>query len=284
MTSEGRLAGRRVVVTGASRGIGAGVAERFAAEGASLVLVARTLETHDHLPGSLEETQTRCERYGAKVALLAVDLSDADDRARIIPFATEAMAGPVDVIVNNAAAAIYHPMADYALKRRRLTFEVNVQAPFDLLQAALPGMRERGAGWIVNVSSATSVYKPGTATDPVEPGRQNSTMGVYGASKAALDRLSFAFAQELWGTGVRINVVAPKSAVLTEGAAALMGDTLDPSTIEPVEAMAEAILWLATCGEEMTGGIYRSLDLLAEHGVRVMSLDGARPHGAAPTA
>jgi len=130
---------------------------------------------------------------------------------------------------------------------------------------------------VVNVSSATASYQPGTAARRAEPGGQNSTMGVYGASKAALDRLSFAFAQELWGTGIRVNVVAPRSAVLTEGAAALMGDTLDPSTIEPVEAMAEAILLLSTGPEEMTGGTYRSLDLLAAHDVPVMSLDGSRP-------
>ena len=278
MTGQGRLAGRRVIITGASRGIGAGVAERFAAEGAALALVARTLDRHDHLPGSLEETRARCERHGATVNTIVADLGDEADRARVVPGAADALGGPVDVIVNNAAAAIYQPMVGYSLKRRRLTFEVNVHAPFDLLQAALPGMQETGAGWVVNVSSATAVYKPGTATQPVEPGRQNSTMGVYGASKAALDRLSFAFAQELWGTGVRVNVVAPKSAVLTEGAAALMGDSLDPSTIEPVEAMAEAILWLSTCPEESTGGIYRSLDLLAEEGVRVMTLDGSRLH------
>ena len=138
-------------------------------------------------------------------------------------------------------------------------------------------MRELGAGWVVNVSSATAVYQPGTAAKAPQPGRQNSTMGVYGASKAALERLSFAFAQELWGTGVRVNIVAPKSAVLTEGAAALMGDTLDPSTIEPVEAMAEAILVLATGPEELTGGACRSLDLLAAHDIRVMGLDGKRP-------
>ena len=282
MTSNGRLAGRRVIVTGASRGIGAGVAERFAAEGASLALAARTFDHHDHLPGSLEQTRARCELHGAEVVVIVADLGDEADRARIVPEAVEKLGGPVDVIVNNAAAAMYQPMIGYSLKRRRLTFEVNVHTPFDLLQAALPGMQESGAGWVVNVSSATAVYQPGTATEPVEPGRQNSTMGVYGASKAALDRLSFAFAQELWGTGVRVNVVAPKSAVLTEGAAALMGDSLDPSTIEPVEAMAEAILWLSTCPEDVTGGIYRSLDLLAEHGVEVMTLDGSRPHGTEP--
>jgi citronellol/citronellal dehydrogenase len=270
-----RLDGRRVLITGASRGIGAGVAERFAAEGAALALVARTLHSHEHLPGSLKLTQRRCETYGARVVPVVADLSDADDRTRIVPEAADALGGPVEVIVNNAAAAIYDPVTEFTLKRRRLTFEVNFHAPSDLIQAALPGMRAQGEGWVVNVSSATASYQPGKAARPAEPGRQNSTMGVYGASKAALDRLSFAFAQELWGTGIRINVVAPKSAVLTEGAAALMGDTLDPSTIEPVEAMAEAILLLSTGPEEMTGGTYRSLDLLAEHDVPVMSLNGS---------
>lgn len=268
--SQQLLAGRRAVVTGASRGIGAAVAERFASEGAAVALVARTLNSHDHLPGSLREVRARCDRYGGLTETIVADLSDGDDRARIVPDAARALGGPIDVIVNNAAAAIYQPMTDYSLKRRRLTFEVNVHAPFDLLQAALPGMRELGAGWIVNVSSATAVY---------QPGRQDPTMGVYGASKAALDRLSLAFAQELReGTGVRLNVVAPKSAVLTEGAAALMGDTLDPSTIEPVEAMTEAILFLACAPADMTGGTYRSLDLLAAHDVTVQTLDGTRPY------
>jgi NAD(P)-dependent dehydrogenase (short-subunit alcohol dehydrogenase family) len=254
------------------------VAERFAAEGAALVLVARTVDRHDHLQGSLEETAARCARHGAVVEVLAADLADGEDRARVVPVAQELLGGAVDVLVNNAAAAIYQPMVDYPLKRRRLTFEVNVHAPFDLLQAALPGMLEAGQGWVVNVSSGTATYDPASIGRPAERGRQTSYMGVYGASKAALDRLGFAFASELWGTGVRVNTVAPKSAVLTEGAAALMGDNLDPALIEPVEAMAEAILLLATCPPDVTGGTYRSLDLLASQGREVMSLDGRSPH------
>jgi NAD(P)-dependent dehydrogenase (short-subunit alcohol dehydrogenase family) len=277
MTSP-RLAGRRAVITGASRGIGAAVAERFSAEGAAVALVARTRDRHDHLPGSLKETQERCYRYGSQVELIVADLGDAADRARIIPEATRALGGPTDIIVNNAAAAIYHPLSDYSLKRRRLTFEVNVHAPFDLLHAALPAMKDRGSGWVVNLSSATATYQPGTADRPTVPGRQNATMGVYGASKAALERLTFAFAQELWGTGIRVNAVAPKSAVMTEGTAALMGDSIDPDLIEPVEAMAEAILLLATGPKELTGGSFRSLELLAEQGIAVMSLDGRARH------
>ncbi len=274
----GRLTGRRAIITGASRGIGAGVAERFAAEGAAVVLVARTVDIHEHLPGSLKETAARCARYGGLVETIAADLGDGEDRKRIVPEAAERLGAPVDILVNNAAAAIYQPMLDYPLKRRRLTFEVNVHAPFDLLQAALPAMLGTGEGWVVNVSSATASYDPSSIGRPAKRGRQTSHMGVYGASKAALDRLSFAFASELWDSGVRVNAVAPKSAVLTEGAAALMGDSLDPALIEPVEAMAEAILLLATCPPGMTGGTYRSLDLLAEHAREVMSLDGRTPH------
>jgi NAD(P)-dependent dehydrogenase (short-subunit alcohol dehydrogenase family) len=265
---------RRAVITGASRGIGAGIAERFAAEGAAVALVARTLDAHDHLPGSLRATAERCAGYGGAVELIVADLADGDDRATIIDRAATALGGPVDVLVNNAAAAIYQPVASYPLKRRRLTFEVNVHAPFDLLQAALPAMTEMGAAWVVNISSATAVYDPASLGRPAPAGRQNSTMGVYGASKAALDRLTFAFADELAGTGIRINTVAPKSAVLTEGAAALMGDRLDPALIEPLESMVEAVLFLATGPADLTGGTYRSLDLLADHRVDVRGLDG----------
>ena len=69
---------------------------------------------------------------------------------------SEVFGGPIDILVNNAAAAIYQPLIDFPLKRRRLIFEVNVHAPMDLAQAVLPGMIERGEGWIVNVSSATA--------------------------------------------------------------------------------------------------------------------------------
>ena len=276
--AQGILSGRRAVITGASRGIGAGVAERFAAEGAAVALVARTLDRHDHLSGSLEQTAARCAVHGGPVEVIVADLADGDDRARIVPEATQRLGGPVDVLVNNAAAAIYQPMKDYSLKRRRLTFEVNVHAPFDLLQAALPGMEQLGAGWVVNISSATSRYDPDTLGQAAARGRQTSTMGVYGASKAALDRLSFAFAQELLDAGVRINVVAPQSAVLTEGTVALMGDNLDPALIEPMESMAEAVLLLAAGPPGLTGGTYRSLDLLARHGTTVMQLDGRQPY------
>ena len=151
-----RFLGRRAIVTGASRGIGAGVAERLAAEGAAVALVARTVEQHDRLSGSLQETADRLAGYSVSVALVPVDLSDPEARAQVIEKASERLDGPIDILVNNAAAAMYGEVADMPLKRRRLLFELNVHAPLDLAQAAIPAMRAEREGWIANVSSATA--------------------------------------------------------------------------------------------------------------------------------
>jgi NAD(P)-dependent dehydrogenase (short-subunit alcohol dehydrogenase family) len=276
--SNGLLEGKTALVTGASRGIGAAVAERFAAEGARVAVVARTREKDPELPGSLVETMDRCRSHGAEVAMIVADLADTDSRSKVVAEAARVLGGPVDILVNNAAAAVYLPLADYPLESRRAMFEVNLHAPLDLIQAALPDMIGRGAGWVVNISSSTAEYDRGTDGQPPGPGGLSPTLAVYAASKAALNRLSYALAQELRGTGVRVNCVLPRSAVLTEGMAALFGSNLDPKHLEPLETMVEAILLLARCPETMTAGTFRSLALLDATGTKVMSLDGKTPH------
>jgi citronellol/citronellal dehydrogenase len=101
------------------------------------------------------------------------------------------------------------------------------------------------------------------------------TVGAYGASKAALNRLTNALAVELWGTGVRVNTIEPKAAVMTEGAAVVAGDQLVPSLLEPMETMVEATVALCDCPVERTGAIHSSIALLAELGIEVRSLDGS---------
>ncbi len=273
MVTQGkRFAGRRALVTGASRGIGAGIAQRLAAEGADVAITARTLDRHPTLPGSLEETAARLARYGGKVALVVADMADGEDRARIVPEAADALGGPIEILVNNAAGAIYQPLADYPLRRRRVIFEVNVHGPIDLAQAAIPSMVERGEGWIVNLSSGSARH---TAGPPFDAGFSGSTIGVYGASKAALNRLTNALALELYGTGVRVNTVEPRAAVLSEGADALVGEKLRPDQIETMEEMVEAVVALCDCDADRTGRVHVSLDLIEELGLQVMGLDAS---------
>ena len=268
----GRFKGRRAVVTGASRGIGAAIAERLAAEGADVVITARTLEKHDHLAGSLKETAARLSGYGTNVAMVVADLTDEVDRARVIPEAVDALGGPVEILVNNAAAAIYQPLADFPLRRRRLIFEANVHAPFDLAQAVVPGMRDAGEGWIVNVSSATARLWDGP---PFRLGVQGATTSIYGASKAALNRLTNGLAAELHGTGIRVNTVEPRAAVMSEGAAELVGGQLRPDQIESMEEMVEGVVALCDCPVDVTGRVTVSLDLIADWGLTVHGLDGS---------
>ena len=268
----GRFEGRRALVTGASRGIGAAVAERLAAEGAAVAVTARSLHEDGRLPGSLTATAARLERHGGDVALVVADLANEEDRARIVPEAVEALGGPIDVLVNNAAAAIFQPTVDFPLRRRRLVFEVNVHAPLDLAQAVLPAMQAAGRGWIVNVSSRSAARRVGPPF-VLRPG--GADQAIYGASKAALNRLTNGLAVEVYGTGVRVNTVEPRSAVLTEGAAELVGPTLQPDEVESMEEMVEAVVALADCPEDVTGQCAVSLDLIAAWGLTVRGLDGA---------
>ena len=261
------------MVTGASRGIGAGIAERLAAEGAALVITARTLDHHPKLAGSLQETAARLERYGGRFEVVVADLADGDDRTRIVPEAEAALGGPIEILVNNAAAAVYQPLIDFPLRRRRLIFEVNVHAPIDLAQAVLPGMIARGEGWVVNVSSGSARLAEGP---PVMTSSVATTIGVYGASKAALNRFTNAFALVLWDSGVRINTIEPARAVMSEGAEAHIGGSISEDRTESMETMVEATIALCDCDVDRTGRVHVSQDLIDELGLTVMTLDGTR--------
>ena len=267
----GRFNGRNVVVTGASRGIGASIAERFAAEGANVVITARTLDQHDHLAGSLRETARRCARFGSTVVPIVADLASGDDRARVVPESEVALGGPIDILVNNAAAGIHHSSASMSLKHRRIMFEVNFHGPIDLAQAVIPSMRARGDGWIINLSSGGARLTPGP---PFPPSVMGTTNGAYGATKAALNRYTNVLAVELHGTGIRINTLEPDRPVATEGAIAHLGDRIDAELYNPVEVIVEAAVALAECGPDLTGRVCIDQPLLDELGVAVRTLDG----------
>ena len=208
------------------------------------------------------------------MAIVSADLTDGDDRARIVPAAVELLGGPIDILVNNAAAAMYAQPSEMPLKRRRITFEVNVHAPLDLAQAVAPGdaRARRGVD-----RERVERHRPST-----RPGRRSawrvlpSTTGMYGASKAALNRETNALAHELWGRGIRVNTVEPRAAVMSEGAEVLAGHVIRDDQKESMEEMVEAAVYLCDCDESSTGAVHVSLDLIADRSLTVMTLDGSR--------
>ena len=265
----GALDGRVALVTGASRGIGRAIARRFSAEGAAVVLNASRIGRHGDLAGTLEEAVSEIQAAGGKAAALVADLTDAEARMGLIERAGEAF-GPIDVLVNNAAGAKMRLPSESTTEERRFMFDLNVNAPVDLAQKAIPEMKARGRGWILNISSATS-------TQPTVPYRDSKLaaliIGPYGASKAALDRYTQALAHEVAEHGIFVNAMAPVAIVLTQGADYVREIARkNPDMVEPVEMMAEAALEL--CTGRHVGRVVFSRHLVHEVGRKVRSLDG----------
>ena len=262
---NGVLANRVAVVTGASRGIGEALAKRYAMEGARVVVSARTVNKDDHyLPGTIVETVERIKAAGGEALAVRADLAIADDRQRLIS-ETEAAFGPVDILVNNAAITYFIPVSEFPEKRFRLMMDVQVWAPFELTQLVLPGMRERGRGWILNISSHAAIHPEATVE-----GRGGT---VYGMCKAALERFTTGLAQEMYDENIAANVISP-GLVATPGVMhhKLINES-NQDSVTPVEVMAEACLRLCH-GEpkELTGRIDYADQVAEEFGLQPADL------------
>ena len=261
-----RLDEKVVLVTGASRGIGAEIARVLAAEGGRVVCVARTLREGDHrLAGSLETTVEAIGRAGGEARAVAANIADPADCERLVEAARKAY-GPIDVLVNNAALTYFLPIREYPVNKWLASWAVNVHAPFVLSQLVLADMIPRRQGAIVNISSGAAIGPGrGPYADPAG-GARNSTC--YGAEKAALERFTQGLAAEVYQHGVSVTCVSPSQIVPTPGTIfhKLIKDVDDPRGERP-ELMAKAVLLLATEPlDRVTGRVTYSQQILKEFG------------------
>lgn len=269
------LAGKTALVTGSSRGIGRAIAQRLAAEGATVAVTARAHQPSPSfrsglvstMPGTIDETIALIENAGGSAFGLTADLEDAVARDGLVDAVLD-RTGRIDILVNNAGFADYAPIDEMLLETFDRTVEHYLRTPFVLTKAVVPHMRKRAAGWIVNIGSVTGVA-------PTRPYREyNKTAGdvIYAACKAALHRFTQGLAAELLDANVAVNCVGPSTAVLTPGAAQLIPGGFPT---EPVEYLAETVL--AMChlpAAERTGLVAFSLHYPRSQQLTVHSLDG----------
>jgi len=239
------LEGRVAIVTGASRGIGRSIALVLAAAGADVVCAARSTDASpSRLPGTVDQTARQVEALGRRALAAPCDLRD-ESQVRALVERTMASFGSVDLLINNAAVNYRAPFVETPAARWDLVLDVNLGGSVRAIRAVLPHMIERGSGAIVNVSS-------GAVTDA----RVSADLGIiaYTVSKAAVEKLTETMALEVEPRGIAVSCLRIESPVATEGARAVDPGG-DVSAWERPEAVAEAVLWLATRAPDQTGRI-----------------------------
>ncbi len=234
---EGRLAGRIALVTGASRGIGAAVARRFAAEGAQLVLVARTV-------GGLEEVDDEIRAAGGKAAtLVPLDLRDFEQIDRLGASLYERH-GRLDTLVGNAAIlGVLSPTGHIAPKTWQETLDVNLTANWRLIRSLDPLLRQSKAGRAVFVTS-------GVASGAF------AYWAPYAVSKAGLEMLVKTYAAEVVKTALKVNLVDPGGLRTRLRAEAFPGE--DPESLPPPESVTDLFVALGEAACTRHGEVVRA--------------------------
>lgn len=267
MENETSLTGKVALVTGSSRGIGRGIAQRLARAGATVVVTARSLDKAGEFAGTLTETVSIIEQAGGKAIALAADLDDAGQLDKLVPRVIE-VAGRLDILVNNAGISEYSLIEDMPEWMFDQTAHHYLKVPFKLIQQAIPVMRQQGAGWIVCIGSVTA-QRP---LKPYSDFDKNGGASFYAAIKAALARFVQGLAAELERDNIAVNLAAPSTAISTPGA-----DRFIPADYpsEPVEYLAETVLALCHLpAADRTGLLTHSLHFPIFHDMAVYTLDG----------
>jgi NAD(P)-dependent dehydrogenase (short-subunit alcohol dehydrogenase family) len=253
--------GEVAVITGATRGIGRQTALALGKAGATVVVVGRTRDAAPHpvLPGTLEGVVGELEALGVEARAIQADLTDGEATQGIVDQTLD-WYGRCDVLINNAAFTSNGGILDVPWRRWERGFRAQVVAPLQLVQGFVPGMLERGAGHVINISTEAAV-------------RLDLGVSLYSVSKQAMERLNDYLHHELGGRGVSFNVLRVDLGVTTETwkyvyetqgpeIATLGGTVTETTTPEQVAAQIE---WMVRQPVSWSGNIVRCRDI-AVHG------------------
>jgi len=252
------LHGKTLFITGASRGIGLAIAKKAAADGANIVLVAKTTEPNPKLPGTLYSAAEEIVAAGGQALPVQTDIRDEDAVAAAVKAGVERFGG-IDILVNNASAISLTPTPMTPMKRFDLMFGVNVRGTFCCTQACLPELiKSAQAGrnpHVLNMSPPLSMKEHWFK------GHVAYTMAKYGMSECTLGH-----AGEFRPHGIGVNSLWPRTAIAT--AALQMIPGVDLMLCRKPEILADAAyLILTSDAKTTTGNFFIDDTLLAQHGV-----------------
>ncbi len=247
------LRDKTLFITGASRGIGKEIALKAAADGANVVIAAKTAEPHPKLPGTVFSSAADVEEAGGKALPLVVDIRD---EARVESAVAEAVErfGGIDILVNNASAIFLQGTLQTPAKRFDLMHQVNVRGTYICSRACLPHLLKAENPHILNISPPLSL-KPKWFKNHVA-----YTMAKYGMSMCVLG-----MAAEFDGR-VGVNALWPRTAIATAAVSMLGGKAMMAMSRTPA-IMADAAYAILTQPKTETGNFYIDDDVLAANGM-----------------
>ena len=196
MDTPSNLTGQVAVVTGGSRGIGAQVSAALGSRGINVVICGRSMEALEQARDRVMHQPTNTITAG-RIEIIQADVRNAEQAELVIDHATASFGG-LDILINNAGVIRLQNLATQSIENWCEVMETNLNGVFFCCRAAIPVLRRRGGGWIINVSSLAGSH-------PFSGG------GAYCASKAGGDALSGALMQELRHENIRVSCVAPGS-------------------------------------------------------------------------
>lgn len=248
----GRLAGSIVIVSGASRGLGRHCALGYAAEGATVVVTARSLGEAKGLPGTLEETARSIVAAGGDALAIGCDVGDPESIKAMVETVLDRF-GRVDVLMTNAVYYAPGTISTMSPEDWELQFRVNVHGVFHAIRAVLPSMAERRRGNIITVSSVAA-----------------ERASHYGVTKRAVAGMTLAFAEEQRGHGIAVNSLRPVAAIETPGwlnARSPEARQARAHRVSPPDSYVEAAILLAMrSAEECTGEALTDAEMLRRFG------------------
>jgi citronellol/citronellal dehydrogenase len=252
------LAGKRIFITGGSRGIGLAIALRAARDGASVAIAAKTAEPHPSLPGTIFTAAKEIEAAGGTALPIQCDIRDEVQIAAAIAQTAQAFGG-IDILINNASAINLTKTEATPAKRFDLMFDVNVRGTFLTSQAAIPYLRDSASAGrnphILTLSPPLSM-KPKWFKNHVA-----YTMAKYGMSMCVLG-----MSEEFKRDGIAVNALWPRTAIDTAALAMIPG--IDTSTCRTPEILSDsAHIILTRDSKECTGNFFVDDEVLASEGI-----------------